>query len=43
MLHFETVSPSALELLRSIQQIGIFKDLRLVAGTSLALQYGHRK
>lgn len=43
MLHFETVSPSALELLRSLQQIGIFKDLRLVGGTSLALQYGHRK
>ncbi len=43
MLHFETVSPPALELLRSLQQIGIFKDLRLVGGTSLALQYGHRK
>lgn len=43
MLHFETVSPSALELLTSLQQIAIFKDLRLVGGTSLALQYGHRK
>lgn len=43
MLHFETVSPTALELLRSLQQIAIFKDLRLVGGTSLALQYGHRK
>jgi len=43
MLHFETVSPTALELLRSLQKIGIFKDLRLVGGTSLALQYGHRK
>ncbi len=43
MLHFETVSPTALELLTSLQQIAIFKDLRLVGDTSLALQYGHRK
>lgn len=43
MLHFETISPSTLELLRELQKIEILKELRLVGGTSLALQYGHRK
>ncbi|MCQ2589955.1 MAG: nucleotidyl transferase AbiEii/AbiGii toxin family protein [Treponema sp.] len=32
-----------MELLKNIQKIPIFKDCRLVGGTSLALQLGHRK
>jgi hypothetical protein len=43
MLHFRTVEPKTLELLKEIQKIPEFKDLRLVGGTGLSLQYGHRK
>lgn len=43
MLHYETIEPSTLELLKRIQKLEIFRDLRLVGGTSLALQYGHRR
>lgn len=42
MLFYKTIHPKTLELLKSIQQIPIFKDLRLVGGTSLSLQIGHR-
>ncbi len=42
MLHFETISHDTLELLRKIQSIDILKDTRLVGGTALALQIGHR-
>lgn len=43
MLQYNTVSEELLELLKNLQQIPEFSELRLVGGTSLALQYGHRK
>lgn len=43
MLHFETIEPATLELLKSIQAIPELNQTRLVGGTSLALQLGHRK
>lgn len=43
MLYYETISPSTLELLKSIQSIPALQDTYLVGGTSLALQMGHRK
>ena len=43
MLHYNTVNTKTLELLNKIQSVDIFKNLRLVGGTSLALQIGHRE
>jgi predicted nucleotidyltransferase component of viral defense system len=43
MLYYETIEPELLELLNKLLDIEEFKELRLVGGTSLALQYGHRK
>ena len=43
MLYYRTINSKTLELLKDIQNIDIFKSLRLVGGTSLALQIGHRK
>ena len=43
MLHLETVEYSTLELLRKLQSLPILRDTRLVGGTALALQLGHRK
>ncbi len=43
MLYYETIEPELLELLNKLIKIEEFKELRLVGGTSLALQYGHRK
>ncbi len=43
MLHYETISPDALELLRQVQSNPHFAESRLVGGTALALQIGHRK
>ena len=43
MLHYETIDTETLELLKKIQEIPEFSKLRLVGGTSLALQIGHRK
>lgn len=42
MLHFKTVTADTLDLLKTIQAHKAFQGLRLVGGTSLALQYGHR-
>jgi len=42
MLHYQTVEPTTLGLLKSIQQLQVFAAHRLVGGTSLALQFGHR-
>jgi len=42
MLHFSTVEPDTLELLRQIQQDPAFQETLLVGGTALALQLGHR-
>lgn len=43
MLHFETVDAPTLELLKKLMSIPLFKPLRLVGGTAMALQTGHRK
>ena len=43
MLHLSTIDPSTLGLLKSLMSIEEFSSLRLVGGTSLALQIGHRK
>ena len=43
MLHYETIHPDTLELLRKIQSLEMFANTRLVGGTALALQMGHRK
>lgn len=43
MFHYETIHPDTLELLKKIQSLEMFKEARLVGGTALALQLGHRK
>ena len=43
MLHLETIEPKTLELLRRLQSLSLFEHSRLVGGTALALQLGHRK
>lgn len=43
MLHTETVQPALLELLSKIMTDPLFNKFRLVGGTSLALQIGHRQ
>lgn len=43
MLHFETIDTPTLELLKTLQALPALKKLRLVGGTALALQIGHRK
>lgn len=42
MLQFQTTEPGTLELLKKLMLVEEFKELRLVEGTSLALQIGHR-
>lgn len=42
MLHLETVESSTLELLKGLQALDSLRNARLVGGTALALQYGHR-
>lgn len=42
MLSYQTIHPNTLELLKSLTKEPLFSELRLVGGTSLALQYGHR-
>ena len=43
MLYYETIDAATLQLLKELQDVDVFQDLRLVGGTSLALQLGHRK
>lgn len=43
MLSYRTVEKQTLELLRNLMQEPAFDDMRLVGGTALALQYGHRQ
>lgn len=43
MLHLQTVLPDTLELLKRITAQPEMQGMRLVGGTSLALQYGHRQ
>ncbi|HOU98304.1 MAG TPA: nucleotidyl transferase AbiEii/AbiGii toxin family protein [Bacteroidales bacterium] len=42
MLHLQSIESKTLELLNKLMQFEVFKQLRLVGGTSLALQIGHR-
>lgn len=42
MLSYQTVDVHTLELLRLLSAESAFSAMRLVGGTSLALQYGHR-
>lgn len=42
MLSFRTIAPHTLELLKHLMATPYLQDCRLVGGTSLALQYGHR-
>ena len=42
MLHYETIDARTLDLLKRLQTIPEFQNLRLVGGTALALQLGHR-
>ncbi len=42
MLRTNTIEASTLELLKTLQQILLFRNLRLVGGTALALRMGHR-
>lgn len=42
MLHYNTITAETLELLTKLQAVPEFSELRLVGGTSLALQIGHR-
>lgn len=43
MLHYKTVDEGTLGLLKQLQSLRILSEMRLVGGTSLALQIGHRK
>jgi hypothetical protein len=43
MLHYETVDEGTLGLLKQLHALEILSEMRLVGGTSLALQIGHRK
>ena len=43
MLSIQTVKPDTLELLKAISVQPEVQETRLVGGTSLALQYGHRQ
>ena len=42
MLQTQTVTAELLELLKELMTVDLFQHLRLVGGTSLALQLGHR-
>jgi len=43
MLYLSTINTGTLELLSSLMKTDAFSDTRLVGGTALALQIGHRK
>ena len=43
MRYLETVESSTLELLKKLQRLPVLEQTRLVGGTALALQLGHRK
>ena len=42
MLHLEAIEPATLELLKRLQVLPVLAETRLVGGTALALQLGHR-
>ncbi len=43
MLSYRTIEPHTLELLKKLTANPLLRELRLVGGTALALQYGHLK
>ena len=43
MLSLQTVLPDTLELLKTLMRLPLLGQMRLVGGTALALQYGHRR
>lgn len=43
MLHFETVEPHTISILRKLQDLDSLKSYQLVGGTALSLRFGHRK
>jgi predicted nucleotidyltransferase component of viral defense system len=43
MLHYQSIHPKTLELLKELQQTEFLQTFNLVGGTALALQIGHRK
>lgn len=43
MLSYQTVQPDTLELMKTLASQHEMQGMRLVGGTSLALQYGHRQ
>lgn len=43
MLFPQTLEPSTLALLKRLQSLPFLENVRLVGGTALALQFGHRK
>ena len=43
MLSLQTVYPDTLELLKRLSSLPVLRAMRLVGGTALALQYGHRR
>lgn len=42
-LHYDTVSPTLQRMLHQLMELESLRDFRLVGGTSLALQRGHRR
>ena len=42
-LYYNTVSPLLLSTLQDLMNTSVFDDFRLVGGTSLSLQLGHRQ
>lgn len=42
MLHLETIESHTLDILRRLQGLPELSNTRLVGGTALALQLGHR-
>ena len=42
MLYYNAIRSQTLELLKTLQKKEAFQSLRLVGGTALALQIGHR-
>jgi predicted nucleotidyltransferase component of viral defense system len=41
-LHYETVTPLLLESLNKLMKLDVFRPFKLVGGTALSLQIGHR-
>jgi Nucleotidyl transferase AbiEii toxin, Type IV TA system len=42
MLHFKTVEPHTLSVLRQVMEMPVLQNFSLVVGTALSLLYGHR-